>query len=1092
MTSKEIQLEDLMFEYPLDRESLQQQIPKYREFSELKLTPSEVPVYGKPFKHQEFLVKFMQIVDSVLLMDATGSGKTGSFQHTSEYFRDHPEFGINKVFMITKNIQLVEWMKESLVSVTNPLGYPEFSKPASGKSQMGRKKKLTQHLSEIGTLSNGETRTTPYRMHFSTYATFVNRFHNLGNEELVEHFSGSLIVIDEVHRILPKYITEDIVKKYAVSRTSPDFVSGQAKFADARSINDIYLFVHWLIQHVPRMKKILSSATPIINQLTRIQALINILRIDRQFYMDKYQWNQIGDTPEGIEMLKNMFRGYVAYTREFDNNVMFDEKGTLINVGGDVFTMENLQMVPGGVQERKYNSSSCGTSIDDVEREIVEGSPGQIDPDSTDVKTSGLCISQRQISMFVYPDGALDDEQGRWTQNETKLFRHISEKAQHVKKAGAKKIVYRAAKQVFVKILQDMDKLKELSVRFWFIIKGLKEEDILRQQRTMASRSWFIFMLYVNNAIDILGMALKAHGYKQFYMRDGTNDPSYHYRRFAIITAKTDSAEKTAILSKKNSPDNYDGKLLRLVIGSSAVMEGISFHSVTAFGADTQWTDGEEYQAQRRILRATSHIDMTNMMYRSVPSLNALVDSRGRDGYRMLMARHGVPTKISIATYLYNSYPSQLDPSQTIEARVQASSRKVGRKVGKITRALKEVSVNCNLNELRNRHRQDRPNTRNCDYMSCQYTCDKTVPEDMIGINLNNYKILNMESNILSIIDVIGRMLIEKALLTIQEIEERLKTLRLNEFLLNAVERILASNISTTNRFGDQGYIRIIGDIVFFSKDYKRHNSLPSTWTSNGLNIRTNIDPEQWLLLSVKTDKNDRYRRWILTNKGDSLPEDVKDDLSTMSLTAYFELLVDIYYRMIDNVDAFTDIEKSMITHKYLSMMARMNYHYAGADSRLREIVFSKNIKRFDRYLLHFFHAITTFMRKGSIRYASGENDIGNIKDNMRFYDRTTHTWSYISNHVFRFVSILRTKRMKTMRYFVSIAPFVRIVIPDNVVKYVKKKRRKEKRLYHGIVCKENAEVDDWSRSLGYRGPEDRSCATLVAVARAAGKLVYT
>jgi len=1099
MSESTIQLDDLMFEYPLDRVSLQGKLPTYKEFDELKLASSETPVYGKPFKHQEFLVKFMQIVDSVLLMDATGSGKTGSFQHTSEFFRDHPEFGINKVFMITKNVQLVEWMKESLVSITNPMGYPEFNDD-SNKTQMGRKKKLTQFLSEIGTLSSGETRETPYRMFFSTYATFVNKHHNMRNIELLMKFTGSLLIVDEVHRILARYITKSEVEEYARKRESIEFNSGEFKFDDARSINDIYLFIHWLCVNVPRMKKIFSSATPIINQLTRIQSILNLVRIDKQLYMDKSDWIHIGDTRQSINYLKSLFRGYIAYTREFDNNVVFNEIGSEIVVKGDRFTMMNLEMVPGGIQEETYLNSSCNQSVESIENNIFN----EIEDDEGENRSSGLCISQRQISMFVYPNGDIEDN-GKWTTMDTKVFPHMTTKTTHIKK-GAKTIKFRAARKSFNEYLEDMNKLKELSVRFWFILKLFKDEDRLREQQIMSSRSMFLFMLYVNNSIEIFGMILKAHGYKQYYMREGISDRNYDYKRYAIITADTDSAEKTSILTRMNSPDNYDGKLIRVVCGSSTVIEGISFRGVTLYGSDAQWIDAEEYQAQTRILRATSHNDMTKMLLRSDPELNKLVDSRGMNGvgYNMLKARHDDPDKIKIDTYIFNSYPSTMRPNETIEARVQASSRRVGRKIGRITRAFKEIAVNCNLNEARNKHRKDKANTRNCDYMSCKYSCDVVVPSDKFGINMNNYRILNMESNITNIIQEISKLLIAKPVLRIDEIYEHLKTLDLEQFLLNSLERIISSNLSTYNRFGDQGYIRSVGDVIFFSKDYERIDYLPSTWTDNGLNIKTSTNSENWLLNIIKADKTSDYSNWILNENTEYPPEDVYVDLTTMKLITYFELLVDMYFKMVDNLVNYpkNDPRINLIKVKYDHAMKRLSYHYAGYSSDDNEPLLYNligyksdgaeiNSNHVINNMDYLFHAISVF-RIGSIRFTSNENDWDKIRNNMRVYSRNKHVWVDYDDRINKFVNILRDKRVDALDYYISESPFVRVVIPDNVVRYVKKKKPKEKRVSHGIVCSDNKQVDGWLADLGYRGNIDDRCDTLVAYAGDIGKLIYT
>ena len=1092
---EELQLADLVTWYPTDRTTLQGLLPTYKEFEELRLEPTEVPVYGKPFKHQKFLANLMVIVPSILLTDATGTGKTTAFQSVSEMFRDNPKYGIHKVFMITKNVQLTEWMKESLVSVTNPLGYPEFN-TGSVVNQMGRKKKLTQFLSSVGTTSSGDTRETPYKMHFSTYASFVNKYQSMQNKDLVQLFSGSLLIIDEIHRMLTKYLRVESINAYAELRESDDFVTGKFKFEDARSIDSEYLFVHWLVQHVHRMKKIYSTATPIINQLSRIQGLINLLRTDGQFYMDRSQWNNIGDTQEGRDYLKTIFRGYIVYTREFDNNVSFDDFGEMITVNGDSFIMDNMEMVQGGPQTRAYVNSGCKTAK--VTDDVVTGVLEQTGKDDTvEIETSGLCIDQRQASMFVYPDGAIDDpNQGtnknpnyRWTSVITRSFSHIS-KGPKIHDA-AKNIRVRVANPELSMALRDMNVLKTLSIRFWNIITRLNAENLARKRQEMASRSWFEYMIDVNNGIEILGMTLTAHGYRQFYMREGATDPQYDYMRYAIVTAKTDPAEKTAILRTMNQPDNYDGKVIRLFIGSSTVIEGISIRNVTVFDTDPQWTDGEKYQSQSRVNRAISHTHMTAMLERGDPAMDAIVDSRGVNGYKMLTNRHGTNGTIDIETHFYNSYPYGLSSNKTIESRVYASSRILGRKIGVINRLFKEIAVNCNLNTARNFHEGDVDGTRACDYMKCGYKCDDPIAEDQQGTNLSNYMILMMDEMVNKIVNKFSSFFSGRSEYKIKKLRDTLEPSE-TKFMSHAIEKILMTNVSTTNRFGQSGYIRIVGDTAFFSDDYVKHDWIASTWNNSAINITACTSTEEWVFKRREALRKGDLVKEVYGSPEERFPLPVMEDLSCEPLTIWFELVVDIYYRALDGL---AKIPQAVLA-KYIYAMNRLVYHYAATTKDFTPLFNTINvnaqgsrINNDESHVSFIFHAITIFKIKGTTRYVSNENDIGRLADNLRFYDRSTHTWGTSSNYIYRFANILREKRLAALAIYIPLSPFIRLVIPDDSIKVVSKKRELERRKVHGVMCK-GVDVRRWLIAFGHQGGGD--CETLLEIATEQGKMMYT
>jgi 50S ribosomal subunit-associated GTPase HflX len=52
-------------------------------------------------------------------------------------------------------------------------------------------------------------------------------------------------------------------------------------------------------------------------------------------------------------------------------------------------------------------------------------------------------------------------------------------------------------------------------------------------------------------------------------------------------------------------------------------------------------------------------------------------------------------------------------------------------KIKQVERLLKESAIDCALNKSRNLLQTDKPNTKECDYMDCEYKCD-LVDEDTL------------------------------------------------------------------------------------------------------------------------------------------------------------------------------------------------------------------------------------------------------------------------------------------------------------------------------------------------------------------------
>jgi hypothetical protein len=84
-----------------------------------------------------------------------------------------------------------------------------------------------------------------------------------------------------------------------------------------------------------------------------------------------------------------------------------------------------------------------------------------------------------------------------------------------------------------------------------------------------------------------------------------------NYKCFARWDGLTKNEEKDAIKTLVNSLDNLDGKILRLVIGSPAMREGVSFKHIQDYHLlDPVWNQSTKTQVEGRAIRFCSHYDI--------------------------------------------------------------------------------------------------------------------------------------------------------------------------------------------------------------------------------------------------------------------------------------------------------------------------------------------------------------------------------------------------------------------------------------------------------------------------------------------------
>ena len=180
-----------------------------------------------------------------------------------------------------------------------------------------------------------------------------------------------------------------------------------------------------------------------------------------------------------------------------------------------------------------------------------------------------------------------------------------------------------------------------------------------------------------------------------------------NYNRFAVITSKTTNTE--IIRKTFNSNENWDGKLIRVIIGSESASEALSFHHMThVFLFTPMWNNSKTEQAIYRAIRVGSH--------------ETLIKRRKENNDER---------KVEVKVYRLATVTNDNEP--TIDVEMYKTSEEKDYDIMRIQRILKTNSLDCELTKGRNLLPTDINGSRKCNYTDCNYECEGSK------VNKTNY-----------------------------------------------------------------------------------------------------------------------------------------------------------------------------------------------------------------------------------------------------------------------------------------------------------------------------------------------------------------
>lgn len=529
---------------------------------------------------------------------------------------------------------------------------------------------------------------------------------------------------------------------------------------------NIYEQFHRFLHVVQDCKILLMSGTPMKDGVDEIASVMNlILPMDSQLpteeeFLDEffdYKGDDVFTVKENKKkILKDLFKGRVSYLKAMQSNVK------KVFAGEHTGALTHFKVVDDYMETFQSEVYDLAYTLDREERQ-------------------GVYSNSRQASLFVFPDKTYGDIGFKKYVRKTPMGQAILDD-------GKKKRTYRFTLQPeLVSLIKDDSKEKMLSNLAKYSSKyAASIRNILRAQQE--GKLVFVYNEFVSGSgLILFGALLELFG---FSSASGMEGVGVEKPRYTSLTNETSTTKKIRqLIDRFNQPDNIHGKIINVIMGSRKIAEGFSFQNIQVEEIHTPWFNySETAQAIARGYRLGSH--------------------------RMLLETGVVP---ELEIFQRVSISSGSEPSIDLEMYEIAENKDIS--IKGVERIIRESAWDCALNYNRN-HITGYDGERECDYMSCEYTCNG-IPADMIESSISNneldystFQLYYAHPNIRKIINDLKLIFRDTFRIDLVSIIDYFVEYSGFE-LISALRTMINESIPIINKYGYTSYLKEQNNIYF-------------------------------------------------------------------------------------------------------------------------------------------------------------------------------------------------------------------------------------------------------------------------------------
>jgi hypothetical protein len=653
----------------------------------------------------------------VILMHGVGSGKTMTAIRVAEQFKEQVKKYNNKIYVLVPGPNTRENFKKELLTTTGET----YLKNKEALNQMTKK--------DIEREKQNAIYSALQYYKILSYKTFYKKV--LGEKIIEKKIVGDSKIKSSYRKNTEGEFEREIVVDRINNMNNAILIVDEAHNVSGNEYGEA---LKKIIKNSENLRVILLTATPMINLADEIVDLLNFIRpLNDQIQRDKIFTSEknyaMKIKPGGLEYLKDKAVGYISFYRgsipfTFAKRV---EKGEIPH--GMLFT----PVIKCFMEPFQYNTYlETTTHVDDTLDRASSAASNFVFPGLSENKKNLIGYYSTEGMKTVISQIKTDGDKLRSLIK--KLINTDAEK---------ENIIFENEKNNITGLILNLKYIKSFSIKFYNILLRLNKLVIGKKGPATA----FIYSNLVKaGGMELFAETLLQNGYLEYQddtrnydIKDETLDyktgltysefkkkqlSDFRPATFILVTGGSDdTGEDIPEIKQKiiqevfNSPNNTDGKMIKFVLGSRVMNEGVTLKNVKEVHIiDVFYNIPKAEQVIGRAIRMCVHEDVINDDYK-YPQVNV---------YRYVVA-------------ISNKNKNELSTDELLYQKAELKYLTVK----EVERALKEVSIDCplllhanmfpeELKEYSNCVYPTLDNVKNdkqicpalCDFRKCNLKCD--------------------------------------------------------------------------------------------------------------------------------------------------------------------------------------------------------------------------------------------------------------------------------------------------------------------------------------------------------------------------------
>uniref|UniRef100_A0A6C0H6M7 Helicase ATP-binding domain-containing protein n=1 Tax=viral metagenome TaxID=1070528 RepID=A0A6C0H6M7_9ZZZZ len=763
------------------------------------------------------------VYDNVLLYHLVGTGKTCASISIAEGFKEYITNMGRRIVVLVKNKNIQRNFMNELLGPCTKNEYfvseeerdlyfgKESSQQNTGVQEFQTSIQRRELINQVHQLINKSYQ-------FITYGTFVNRVlgaKDYERDELGRNTTKVKRVDGKLQRKRPK----DEIKNFSNCVVIVD---------EAHNVtnNDIYLALHQVLSRSYNTRLVLLTATPMYDNPKEIFELANLLNANkggiqlpiRNELFKPYASASVTQTDNTsgplIEKVNSdyingtVLKGGIVHITELGKSVLTQAlfgRVSYLQSNTDTNPRVNVmgkELIPGRVGTTKVvycrmSKEQYLTYIQALKTDIKSDSKYDFSSviqnteaaenvtETTGVsKTGSLFKKSSDAATMSYP-GKLYGKDG---------FLEVFEKSNN----GGYRV-----KSMYSEVLTK--ELKQHSAKLYNLLQNIQN----------SPGNVFVYTNFVSfGGTTLLRLLLSANGYREFRSRN----TEYNTSTFVVFDETTNIELREKYRRIFNSPENKDGKYIKVLIGSPIISEGITLKNVRQVHIlEPSWNMSRINQIIGRAVRNMSHFDL--------PPTERTVD---------------VFKYVSVYIPRDEKTVKQFKENRlfgfSIDREKYILSEEKDRANKQVERLLKTIAFDCQLMKGRNVQDHAFHGSPECDYIDCDFNCQVNMEnssetdKSTYNIGIANFEKFDIEFVLATLRDLFQKYFIW----TLNDIVEYIHGIDpkvSNEVIFYTLGQITVNKSPFTDMYGRDGFIINKGEFyIFNSSDIDVNSSLYSKY----------------------------------------------------------------------------------------------------------------------------------------------------------------------------------------------------------------------------------------------------------------------